>query len=61
VFIFIRFILTPFAIIYIYTDVNSFIDKWVFIFSGVALIIGSLFWVKNQYSYIKKRICHKLD
>ncbi len=61
VFIFIRFILTPFAIIYIYTDVNSFVDRCVFIFSGIALMIGSLFWVKGQYSYIKKRICHKLD
>jgi len=61
IFIFIRFILTPFAIIYIYTDINNFVDKCVFIFSGMALMIGSLFWVKNQYSYIKKRICHKLD
>jgi len=61
IFIFIRFILTPFAVLYIYIYVENTFDKYVFIFSGMALVIGSIFWVRGQYSYIKNRIYNKLD
>jgi len=59
-FVLIRFIITPFILLYIYIQVPSN-EKYLFLFCGLTLIVGSFYWVNGQYNYINQKIALKLN
>ena len=61
IFIFIRFIITPLVLIYLFIFLDNIRDKYIFLLCGILLLIGSISWVKGQFNYIKYNIVNRLN
>jgi hypothetical protein len=58
-FVLVRFIIAPLILLYIYISISS-TEKYLYLITGILILVGSVFWAKGQYSYIKKKIASRL-